>query len=66
MPFSAFGSMHEAPTMMSNNINKVGISIFDARSMPFRTPCSIIRNVMTRMMTVQKMGFTGSLENSAK
>ena len=66
MPAWALGSMHDATTMMSNNINKVGIIIFEAFSMPSRTPFSMIRNVANRMMIVQKTGFTGSCEKVVK
>ena len=66
MPLPASGSRHDAPTMTSSNKKSVGIISFDARSMPSRTPLLIIRYVPPKMMTVQKMGFTGSAENSAK
>ena len=58
--------MHEAPTMISNNINKVGIIVFEARSMPSRTPLEIIRKVASRIRNVQNTGLTGSCENVVK
>ena len=58
--------MHDATTMTNNNINKVGIITFEARSMPSRTPFSMIRYVNPSMITVHSTGFMGSLLRLAK
>ena len=66
MPSLAPGNMHDATTMTTNNINKVGMSSFEARSMPPRTPRQMTKYVMKRMATVQKIGRRGDVENSVK
>ena len=42
IPLSALGNIHDAPTITNNKINSVGIINFEARSIPSRTPFSII------------------------
>ena len=66
MPCAAPGSKHEATTMMSNSRKRVGISIFEARSMPSRMPFSTMRKARSKTMTSQNMGFTGWEEKLAK
>jgi hypothetical protein len=58
--------MHDATTMISSSINSIGISSLEARSIPLRTPFSMIRYVATRIMNVQNTGLTGSCEKVVK
>lgn len=51
--------MQEAPTIISRSMNSVGIIIFEARSMPPRTPRTMTRWVMKRKTTVHTTGLIG-------
>ena len=58
--------MHEPITTTTSSTNSVGIIIFDARSMPLRTPCIITKWVSASIATVQNTGRMGEAENSWK
>ena len=66
MPFPALGSMHEATTMTNSRMNSMGMSNFEARSMPWRMPRQTTKWQRTRMATVQNTGMTGDDENASK
>ena len=56
MPFDALGNRHDATTMMSSNINKVGIIILEAFSMPPLTPWMMTKWVANMMANNQNNG----------
>ena len=56
--------MHEPITTTTSSTNSVGIIIFDARSMPLRTPWIITKWVSASIATVQNTGRMGEEENS--
>ena len=62
----AFGSRHDDTTNTNSRMKSVGMSIFEARSMPSRTPCWMTRWVMPRMTTVHTIGLMGLEEKLAK
>ena len=66
MPLPASGSMHEAPTITNSRMNRAGIIVFEARSMPLRTPCRMTKWVMPKKSTAQKIGLKALPLNSLK
>ena len=65
-PFIPPGNRHELTTTTNSSTKSVGMKAFDARSMPPRTPRTMMKWQMQSIATVHKTGFTGDAEKSAK
>ena len=66
MPAAPPGSRHEQTTTTSNSRKSVGISAFEAFSIPPRTPRTMMTWVSRNTTTVQNTGRRGDAEKSAK